>query len=125
MNKTTAMIGMLLLTTALGIPGAPPAAAAESATVTIVEKSYNPQLYQFEPALLQIAPGTTVTWANTGTLYHTVTVKVSSSGDSFDYGIEPGKTFEYTFEEPAVVLYHCVPHEDARNGNMRGLVVVQ
>lgn len=131
MRTKTAKIGMLLATAALVLPmSLPPGALAAggAVTVTIKEDSFNPQIYSFDPPLLTISPGTTVTWVNTGTLYHTVTMKASTTGDAFNVGLEPGggpaSTFSYTFAKAGAVLYHCIPHELPQNGNMRGGVVV-
>jgi plastocyanin len=127
MRTKTAKIGLLLATFALVLPMSLPSgaiAAGSTATVLITENSYSPQLYTFNPPLLTVSPGTTVTWVNTGMLYHTVTMKASTTGDTFDMGIEPGQSFSFTFTTTGAVVYHCIPHELPQNGNMRGGVVV-
>lgn len=127
MSTKTAKIGLLLATLALVLPVSVPTgalAAGSTATVVIKEDSFTPQVYTFNPPLLTVSPGTTVTWVNSGALYHTVTMKASSTGDSFNVGLEPGQSFSYTFTATGAVVYHCIPHELPQNGNMRGGVVV-
>lgn len=89
--------------------------------------------------------GDTVVWANTGSRNHTVTAyddglpdgaEYFASGgfadeatardawkNNFDGGgiVEPGATYEHTFEVAGDYYYFCIPHESA---DMRGKVVV-
>ena len=64
----------------------------------------------FEPAEITVNAGTTVTWTNSDDLPHTVT-KDGGPGADFDSGdLEPGDTFEQTFDEPGTVDYVCTIH---------------
>lgn len=124
MTTNTAKIGMLLAAVALVLPmSLPMGAMAAGSTVTVTVRDNS-----FDPPILQIAPGTTVVWKNEGAMYHSVTVKASTTGDAFNVGLEPGGgpdgTFSYTFAKAGVVVYHCIPHEMPQNGNMRGAVTV-
>lgn len=122
--KKVLMIATLSLLVPIAIP-ATPAVAADPVEIKIVEIIHSPKpLYTYQPPLAEIAPGTTVTWTNTGVLYHTVTVTAQTTGDTIDVGLEPGESFSYTFENSGVFLYHCVPHELPQNGNARGGVIV-
>lgn len=97
------------------------------------------------PPTFAASVGDTVVWGNSGSRNHTVTgyddglpedADYFASGgfedegtareaweQNFDGGgiIEPGATYEHTFEVPGEYYYFCVPHED---GGMIGKVVV-
>jgi plastocyanin len=78
----------------------PAPAAAAGASVAIVD-------FAFEPAILDVPGGATVTWTNDGQAPHTVT------GDFADSGIlEPGQTFSHTFTESGENSYVCAIHPD-------------
>ncbi|MFC6838195.1 plastocyanin/azurin family copper-binding protein [Halomarina ordinaria] len=84
----------------------------------------------FDPEELSVAPGTTVTWENVGTVGHSVTAYedeippaatyFASGGfegeeaarDAYPEGDVPGgERYEYTFEVEGVYDYFCIPHE--------------
>ncbi len=70
----------------------------------------------FEPATLNIQPGTTVRWVNDGKHPHTVTDR----GGKFDSGdIAPGSSYSATFQTPGTYKYHCKHHK-----GMEGTIVV-
>jgi plastocyanin len=72
--------------------------------------------HTFDPAQLNIAPGTTVTWTNGDTEAHTVT----ADNGLFDSGvIEPGQSYSSWLGGSGMVAYHCEIHPD-----MKGSVVV-
>lgn len=78
-------------------------AAGEQVAIEIVDIDYDPR-EQTLPA------GSTVTWTNTGDLPHTVTKQEGPGGD-FDSGtLEPGDTFEQTFDTPGEIAYQCTIH---------------
>lgn len=99
---------------------------------------------RFEPVSKTVAAGTTVRWRNTDRGMHTVTAYgdeipedaayFATGGfdseqaaknawyNSTDGGLDPGGTFEYTFEVPGEYNYYCIPHEAA---GMVGAVVVE
>jgi plastocyanin len=73
----------------------------------------------FDPATLQVAPGTSVVWAwSSGGTTHNVT---------FDDGEASGNksdgTYERTFPTAGTFPYHCTIHGSATSG-MRGSVTV-
>jgi len=86
--------------------------------------------FVFTPAVVWIEPGTTVTWESEGTT-HTVTAyhteldkphRVPEDAAAFDSrDLQPGQTYEHTFETPGVYNYYCTPHEGL---GMVGVVVV-
>lgn len=78
--------------------------------------------FTFVPQVLNVAPGTTVTWTNTdgAPMVHTVT----SSTPGYDYNsgnLASGESFSYTFVRPGVYDYFCIPHEQF---GMTGQVIV-
>lgn len=85
----------------------------------------------FDPHVVRIEPGETVTWSlESGT--HTTTAyaqdndkpqRIPEEASAWDSGTlsEGGATFEHTFETPGVYDYFCAPHEST---GMLGTVVV-
>jgi len=72
--------------------------------------------FAFDPAAVQIATGTTVTWANRGQAPHTVT----ATDGSFDSGMIAARgTYARTFDTPGTFAFACTFHPD-----MTGTVVV-
>lgn len=70
------------------------------ATVTIANIA-------FDPAQLEIAAGTTVTWTNREAIPHTVT----ASDATFDSGtLDEGGTFQHTFDTAGTFDYACAIH---------------
>ncbi|MBO0885671.1 MAG: PQQ-binding-like beta-propeller repeat protein, partial [Mycobacterium sp.] len=92
---------------ALGPATAPPApspvvAATPASTDTAVVEDFD-----FNPDLISIPPGTTITWTNNGPTIHTVT----SNDQLFDSGImQVGDTFSFTFDTPGTLNYFCEVH---------------
>lgn len=70
----------------------------------------------FNPSLLTVPAGTTVTWINKDGESHTV----SNHAGLFDAGLDPGNTFTYTFTKPGIYDYFCSPHPE-----MVGVITVQ
>lgn len=67
----------------------------------------------FYPALLSVAPGTTVVWVNKGAHPHTVT----AFDGSFDSGVlMPGEAFALTFGGSGRVRYFCEVHPSMTGG---------
>jgi amicyanin len=73
----------------------------------------------FQPSLIEITAGTTVTWVNTDVVSHQV-----SSGQTLWFADSPmlatGESYSFTFEEPGTFDYVCGPHP-----GMAGQVVVR
>jgi plastocyanin len=88
------------------------ATPAEHVEVHIVD-------FGFDPPMVSIAPGTTVTFINDG-VDHTATSK-SGAPVSFDSGIlHTGQSFSFTFDTPGNYDYWCLLHP-----NMVGMIMVQ
>jgi plastocyanin len=72
--------------------------------------------FAFDPAELEVASGTEVTWTNEDQAPHTVT----ADGGEFDSGtLEPGDTFSVAVEGNGPVTYACMIHPE-----MTGTIVV-
>ena len=72
--------------------------------------------FSFQPASLEVAAGTTVTWENEDGAPHTAT----SSDGTFDSGrLSTGYTFEWTFDTAGSFAYACAIHP-----SMTGTIVV-
>ena len=70
------------------------------------------QVY-YEPDLVTVTVGNTVSWANDDEQVHTVTSGTPTSGPDglFDSGIMAAKaSFHYTFDAPGTYDYYCIVH---------------
>lgn len=76
----------------------------------------------FDPPVVQVAPGTEVTWrwSGNGGAHNVVAMEPEGAFDS-DPAHEEGKSYTVTFEEEGNYLYACQPH---RSIGMWGAVVV-
>lgn len=115
-------------TTTAAPAGAPTGEPVETDTVTITEGAFDPANADraYDPPVIRVAVGTTVTWVNRDRVVHTVTSgrsdgRVGTPDGRFDSGdLEPGDRFSVTFDEPGTFTYYCVPHPW-----MRGTVIVE
>ena len=77
----------------------------------------------FDPLILNVPVGTTVTWKNLDSTLHTVTSGSAESGKSgtiFDSSyLTGGKTFQHTFNSSGTFDYFCTLHP-----YMKGQIVV-
>jgi glucose/arabinose dehydrogenase len=65
----------------------------------------------FNPAQINVSKGTTVIWTNNDSVAHTVT----SDTNVFDSGtLNPGQTFEWTFDQIETFKYHCSIHSSMK-----------
>ncbi len=89
-------------------------APADKSPLTVLVDIKN---FSFNPKVMTIKTGTTVTWVNDDSVAHTVT-----AGNIFDSGaISPGKSFSFTFTNMvASINYHCSIHP-----MMTGQIIVQ
>lgn len=109
-----------------GEDGLAAAAAAEPVTaveaapgeVVIPDGAWDPAnaATAYSPSVLTVAVGTTVTWRNNDALYHTITTgtsngQVGTPDGLFDSGdVQPGESFQHTFDEAGTFDYYCTPH---------------
>jgi plastocyanin len=90
--------------------GSPPAApAGGSSAVDIKDLAFN-------PATITVATGGKVTWTNSDTTAHTVTL---DDGSADSGNLAPASTFDQTFATAGTFAYHCTIHS-----NMHGTVTV-
>jgi len=95
---------------------------------------------QYAPASITVAPGTMVTWTQTGNLPHSVTSDAPlTSDDSFDshpgcsFATGPipgacmatGDMFQHTFENVGSFAYYCRVHGGAGGVAMSGVIIVE
>ena len=93
------------------------------------------QLLVFEPAVIEIRAGQTVTWKNSSAReVHTVTadprqaanaenVELPKGAQPFDSGyMNPGQTYQHTFRKPGIYRYVCTLHEVQ---HMTGKIIVK
>ena len=85
-----------------------PPAPNDTTTVEIRNNAFN-------PAQLNVAPGTTVTFVNNDNVPHTAT----ADNDVFDLEVPPGSSYPVVLEGAGTVTYHCELHPD-----MKGSIVV-
>jgi len=59
----------------------------------------------FQPPVIEVAPGTTVTWAfDDGGVEHNVV------GDQWQSEVQPSGTYQHTFDQPGSYPYTCTLH---------------
>jgi plastocyanin len=81
-----------------------PVAATEVAMV----KSYS-----FDPKVIEIEAGDTVTWTNEDNFTHTVQVDGQD-----DHNVEQGESVEITFDDPGTYHYVCTLHSKDMDGEV-------
>ncbi|EMA35433.1 cupredoxin domain-containing protein [Halobiforma nitratireducens] len=79
--------------------------------------------FVFDPAIVELEPGTTVRWVNTDGVFHTVTstdsLEEKTPSDEFDATIaSDGDTFEWTPDSDGVQHYYCEPHAGFMEGSL-------
>jgi amicyanin len=75
---------------------------------------------EFNPAILTVKVGTTVTWTNMDAVPHTVTSKTPSP-EAFNSGmLQQGQNFSHTFTQWGTYSYFCTVHT-----YMSGKVIVE
>ena len=72
--------------------------------------------YRFDPKVIEIRAGDTVTWTNEDNFTHTVEVDGQE-----DHKVEQGESFSITFDTPGTYHYVCTLHSQ----DMDGTVIVK
>ena len=75
--------------------------------------------HAYQPAVITIAKGTTVTWTNKDRVQHDVMPTVKSDAFPGSTLLSGGESYSFTFDTPGTYEYYCSPHTF-----MRGTVVV-
>src|SRR4051794_14025425 len=102
---------LLALGVALALTS-PPAGAAPARTQTVQIRNF-----AFAPALLTVAPGTTITWTNADEDPHTVT----ATGKAFhSAALDTGGHYSFTFTRAGEYAYFCSLHP-----HMTGKIIVK
>ncbi|MCW2955402.1 MAG: copper binding protein [Thermoleophilia bacterium] len=86
--------------------------AVKTDTVTM------PRSYKFEPAVISVEQGTTVTWKNDDNFTHDVTIEID--GEEQEHTAERGEDVQITFDTKGTYDYVCRFHTE----DMRGKVIV-
>ncbi|HYY55553.1 MAG TPA: cupredoxin domain-containing protein [Candidatus Dormibacteraeota bacterium] len=108
-------LASLLVASACGSAASPASPSASSATAAVDYQGFKAQ-----PATLEIAKGTKVTWTNKDSTTHTVTSGTNRQGDGkFDGQVQPNETFTFTFNDAGTFEYFC-----GRHNSMVGYKVV-
>ena len=105
------LLGMTLVT--LGLV----AGCGQTASAAPVQTDHVnlPPSYLFDPAVIQVSAGTTVTWTNNDHFTHSVKVE-----DGPDHVIRPGESVSIPFDTPGEYSYICTFHPK----DMQGKVIV-
>jgi plastocyanin len=69
--------------------------------------------YRFEPKVIEIDAGETVTWRNEDNFTHTVEVDGQE-----DRKVEQGESFSITFDTPGTYHYVCTLHSQDMDGEV-------
>jgi plastocyanin len=77
-----------------------------------------PRSYKFDPAVIRVKPGTSVTWENKDDFPHNVKL-VGQNSDTKDLPV--GGTASITFDQAGTFYYQCTLHP----AQMKGKVIVQ
>ncbi|HLJ60767.1 MAG TPA: plastocyanin/azurin family copper-binding protein [bacterium] len=88
------------------------AALPEFAMADMAPRPVTIQTFQFQPAQIEIAAGTPVTWTNTDEIEHTVTSGTPEHRTPmFNASLKgPGAAFSVTFSKPGTYVYFCDRH---------------
>jgi plastocyanin len=114
MNSRPRWIGGPLFGAGLLLAACAPQAAAEPVATNQVDL---PRSYRFEPAVITVPDGTTVTWTNHDNFTHNVRL-LDDGGEVLD--LPPGESVSHTFSGHGEHRYDCSFHPN----DMSGVVVV-
>jgi plastocyanin len=89
--------------------------------VTSGEAEVEIEDFQFRPKVLVIRTGTTVKWSNKDGVVHTAT---SDTGLWDSGSLAKGEEFSFTFSEPGVYPYYCIPHGGPGGQGMAATIIV-
>jgi plastocyanin len=94
---------------------ATPAPAAAAVASPVATSSVDIANFSFNPAVITVKGGVTVTWTNKDQDAHTVAI----TGTAVSKVLQNGDTYTHTFDVPGTYSYTCTIHP-----TMHGMVVV-
>jgi plastocyanin len=74
-----------------------------------------PKSYLFQPAVIEVAAGTTVRWTNHDEFTHSVELL---DGSDVNKNLPPGDTATITFSKPGTIYYQCSYHPQTMHGKV-------
>jgi len=109
-------VRLLLLSVALVALGVTAGCGETAGAAPVQTNEVNlPPSYQFDPAVIQVVAGTSVTWTNNDHFTHSVKVQ-----DGPDHVIRPGESVSIPFDKAGEYPYICTFHTQ----DMKGKVIV-
>lgn len=91
------------------------AAARQGGEAVATNRVTMPKSYRFDPVVITVPAGTTVTWTNTDNFTHSVQVQGTAARM-----VPPGESTAMKFDTPGEYPYLCTLHAQ----NMKGRVIV-
>jgi plastocyanin len=107
---------VFLLALGLALAGCGGSVAASSQPVE-TSRVEMPPSYRFDPEVIRVPAGTTVTWHNSDNFTHSVEPQ---DGTNRNLVVPPGQSVQITFDQPGEYSYICAFHPQ----NMKGKVIV-
>jgi plastocyanin len=94
---------------------------AQANVTRVIVRGDTLQGHVFDPAIIEVRVGDTVTWSfeDTGSGNQHNVVSINIVGEDFASPVLVTGTFSHTFDQPGTYVYDCTLHS-----NMRGKVVV-
>ena len=102
----------LVLVAAMAMAACAPAAHPSPVATTTVDL---PRSYRFEPAVIDIPLGATVTWTNSDNFTHSVQLDGDPAPGTV---IAPGESAVRTFDRPGTFAYLCAFHPQDMHGTV-------
>ncbi len=114
------MRGLLItlsLALLMALSGCAPVSAQSQAPVATTHVTM-PRSYRFDPEVIRVSVGATVTWTNQDNFTHDV--HLLGDINWISQPLHPGESASYTFTKPGEYPYQCDFHAQ----NMKGTVIV-
>jgi plastocyanin len=118
--STVCTVLIILACMAAGCSSSPAPSSAPVQTAAVGGNTISIKNFAFEPSILTVKAGTTVTWVNNDGASHTI---VSDTGSPVSFSSDPfatGASYTFTFTQPGTYAYHCSIHP-----SMKGIIIVQ
>lgn len=112
---TRLFLTAILAVAAIGLLAGCDNSASANSNPVKTDKVNLPPSYRFDPPVIEVPAGTTVTWTNSDNFTHSVEVEGQSAHD-----MKPGESASVKFDKPGEYSYMCTFHPQ----NMKGKVIV-